>query len=74
MVDYKGSVKIGGRELRELTRAELVPVLNVVPQELLILEGTIRFNLDPESSATDAILLQCAIDSGLLTCLQVILR
>ncbi|KAJ5716811.1 P-loop containing nucleoside triphosphate hydrolase protein [Penicillium malachiteum] len=52
MIELKeGSIQIDGQNLAELQPQGIISRLNVIPQEPLIMPGTIRLNLDPTSSS-----------------------
>lgn len=47
MLDYSGSVKIGGRELRTIPRHLLRSQITTLTQDGIELPGSIRLNIDP---------------------------
>lgn len=64
--DYRGSVTLGGRELRDLAADELRQLLTVVPQRPHLFNGTIRENLLlARPAASDAELEAALADAGL---------
>ncbi|PYH61790.1 uncharacterized protein BO96DRAFT_380174 [Aspergillus niger CBS 101883] len=48
-----GRVLIGGCDISGLERQAIHSAINVIPQDLFLLSGTVRFNLDPFEMATD---------------------
>ncbi|GKZ96812.1 hypothetical protein AnigIFM59636_011330 [Aspergillus niger] len=48
-----GRVLIGGCDISGLERQAIHSAINVIPQDLFLLSGTVRFNLDPLEMATD---------------------
>jgi ABC-type multidrug transport system fused ATPase/permease subunit len=49
---------MSGRELRDVSRAELRRRVAVIPQHPLLLPGSLRFNLDPRGQFNDARIMQ----------------
>ncbi|KAJ6007677.1 hypothetical protein N7540_011653 [Penicillium herquei] len=51
---HSGSLHINGRELERFTHQEIHALMNVIPQDPLIISpGTVRFNIDPLNLASD---------------------
>ena len=48
-----GSIHIGGDDTSQIELASLRRQITVIPQEPALFQGTLRFNLDPENTATD---------------------
>ncbi|KAK6075818.1 ABC transporter [Seiridium cupressi] len=48
-----GSVEIDGIEISSLAPVELRQCINVVPQDPVLMPGSVRFNLDPYGSASE---------------------
>ncbi|KAH8201947.1 hypothetical protein TruAng_003860 [Truncatella angustata] len=49
----RGSVEIDGIEISSLAPVELRQCINVVPQDPVLMPGSVRFNLDPYGSASE---------------------
>jgi ATP-binding cassette subfamily C (CFTR/MRP) protein 10 len=60
-----GSVWVGGEDAGALPLRELRARAAIVPQEPLLLRGTLRFNLDPTGTLPDGELLRAAAECGL---------
>ncbi|KAJ5626822.1 ATP-binding cassette transporter [Penicillium herquei] len=51
---HSGSLRINGRDLGGFTHQEIHALMNVIPQDPLIISpGTVRFNVDPLNLASD---------------------
>ena len=61
-----GTVIIDGVNLSTVSRSTIRERLIVIPQDPLILFGTLRFNLDPSSQTSDANMLRALERVGLL--------
>ncbi|GKZ81373.1 hypothetical protein AnigIFM56816_005888 [Aspergillus niger] len=48
-----GRISIGGCDISGLERQAIHSAINVIPQDLFLLSGTVRFNLDPLEISTD---------------------
>ena len=74
LVPSEGRVSLGGQDLSTLPLATLRAALCIVPQEPLLLQGSLRFNLDPWGAAQDSALLsalqRCGLGASLLTTLH----
>jgi ABC-type multidrug transport system fused ATPase/permease subunit len=54
MLDIRtGKITVSGTDITTVPRSLLRSTINVIPQEPLLLPGTIRFNLDPQGFASD---------------------
>lgn len=53
LLDYSGSIKIDGVEVRTVPRKLLRSRITTMPQDLLELHGTLRFNLFPFKTETE---------------------
>jgi ATP-binding cassette subfamily C (CFTR/MRP) protein 1 len=54
MLDIRaGEITVSGTDITTVPRSLLRSTINVIPQEPLLLPGTIRFNLDPQGLASD---------------------
>ena len=65
MVAYSGSVKIGGVELAMIPRMKVRQLICAVPQDPLVLKGSLRINLDPGGKYHEDEIVQCIRLSGL---------
>jgi ATP-binding cassette subfamily C (CFTR/MRP) protein 10 len=65
LVPFSGRAALGGRSLAAAPLAQLRAALSIVPQEPLLLKGSLRFNLDPAGAAPDAALLAACDACGL---------
>lgn len=52
-----GTISIDGMDISTIPRNELRSLVIAIPQDLFLLPGSIRFNLDPTGRATDSTLL-----------------
>ena len=60
-----GSIIINGVDIKYLGLADLREKITIIPQEPTLFEGTLRFNLDPVGSISDAELLKMAKKASL---------
>jgi ATP-binding cassette subfamily C (CFTR/MRP) protein 1 len=65
-----GTIVIDGLDLRSLPRSTIRSRLITIPQEPFILAGTVRYNLDPSTQATDAHIITALEKVGLWTLLS----
>jgi ATP-binding cassette subfamily C (CFTR/MRP) protein 10 len=65
LVPYEGRVTLGGEETARVPLAALRAALCIVPQEPLLLRGTLRFNLDPWGREAAGALEGALVASGL---------
>ena len=71
LVPFEGRALLGGMDLTSLPIATLRSSLCIVPQEPLLLGGTLRFNLDPWGGSSSDAELEAAIEKcGLRASLQ----
>ena len=61
----QGSISVDGLDLETLSLPQLRPRIAIIPQEPVCFQGTLRFNLDPFHTKTDAQLME-ALDRCLL--------
>lgn len=70
-LNYTGSIKIDGIELSNIPHEVLRSRITTVPQDILELPGTVRFNLDPfvgerhREPAKDQIMIRALVEVGL---------
>jgi len=60
-----GCLLIDGVDVRALGLHRLRKALSMIPQEPIVMSGTVRYNLDPFRKHLDADLLQALTDSGI---------
>lgn len=60
-----GSISIDGLDLTTLRKDQVRAILTFVPQDAPILNGTIRFNLDPEGRHEDSRIIKTLQNVGL---------
>lgn len=53
LVSYEGSVIIDGRDIRDVDTFDVRSNISIIPQEQVIMSGSLRSNLDPEEHFTD---------------------
>mmetsp|Transcript_31687 Transcript_31687/g.48508 ORF Transcript_31687/g.48508 Transcript_31687/m.48508 type:complete len:173 (-) Transcript_31687:370-888(-) len=51
---FQGSISIDGINIQSLSLEQLRARITVIPQDPTLFTGTLRFNLDPDSKASDA--------------------
>jgi ATP-binding cassette, subfamily C (CFTR/MRP), member 1 len=54
-----GSIEIDGLDLQCLNKEDLRQRLIVLPQQPLLLPGSVRFNIDPEATHKDDAIIEC---------------
>lgn len=55
-----GEIRINGLDISQVDLSTLRKRITLVPQEPMVFDGTLRFNLDPEGKKTDEELLEVA--------------
>lgn len=68
--DISSLITIDGVDIRELGLHELRKKIVIIPQEPLIIKGTLKANLDPFSEFCDEELMRCIFHLGFLTSFQ----
>lgn len=54
----EGNILIDDIDISQISKSELRARVNVVPQEPLLLPGTIRFNIDPYGKASEEAIIE----------------
>lgn len=66
LVPYTGQITVGGWKLSDLTPRDVRSnLVSVVPQQPVLFQGSLRFNLDPEGRHTDLQLRDALVAVGL---------
>lgn len=60
-----GSIELDGLPLVDVKPSERLRAVGIVPQTAVVFDGTLRFNLDPHGSETDASLWSALVKVGL---------
>ena len=66
----EGSIKIDGVDIAEAGLADLRDRITIIPQEPVLFENTLRFNLDPQGKCSDKDLLKILEKAGLESLLE----
>ena len=71
MLDVNGGqITLDGVDISTLAHADLRSRINVVPQDPFLIPGTIRFNIDPTTAASDDGITQALQRVGLWTAVE----
>lgn len=66
LVPYKGTIQVDGKNLREVPGEQVrSSLVTIVPQQPVLFQGTLRFNLDPTNVATPAAMFSALQSAGL---------
>jgi ABC-type multidrug transport system fused ATPase/permease subunit len=67
---HGGTITIDGIDLATLSRESVRQKLNVMPQDAMILSGSVRFNIDPSGEQSDEEILSALAEVGLLDLIE----
>ena len=67
---HGGAITIDGIDLATLSRESVRQKLNVMPQDAMILSGSVRFNIDPSGQQSDEEILSALAEVGLLDLIE----
>ncbi|GAM38880.1 vacuolar glutathione S-conjugate transporter [Talaromyces pinophilus] len=67
---HGGTITIDGIDLATLSRESVREKLNVMPQDAMILSGSVRFNIDPSGKKSDEEILSTLAEVGLLDLIE----
>ncbi len=67
---HGGTITIDGIDLATLSRESVRQKLNVMPQDAMILFGSVRFNIDPSGQKSDEKILSALAEVGLLDLIE----
>ena len=66
----EGCIKIDGIDIADVGLADLRDRITIIPQDPVLFENTLRFNLDPQAKCTDQALLNILEQAGLESLLE----
>ena len=66
----EGCIKIDGIDIADVGLADLRDRITIIPQDPVLFENTLRFNLDPQAKCTDQALLNILKQAGLESLLE----
>ncbi|KAJ3237858.1 hypothetical protein HDU81_008767 [Chytriomyces hyalinus] len=67
---FEGSIIIDGIDISKIGLRDLRSRLTIIPQDPVLFEGSLRFNLDPMSAYTDEVIWDAVKSVGLLESMQ----